>query len=122
VAIASIADTSVATGTDQFTFSSGISFVTPAAQKNNSIMFEILPESALDVNNVASFLPGGAGRSGFPGIEPGAEDTDASDGTGGWASWVDTAPTSGLYPTSFSVRASMVADNPNFDIYTINVR
>jgi len=59
------------------------------------------------------------GKSVFPGLEPGAEATAASDGAGGWASWLDTTPGAGLYPLSFGVWAYMAADDPNFDIYTV---
>jgi Tannase and feruloyl esterase len=57
----------------------------------------------------------------FPGFEPGAEDTDASDGTGGWANWLNTPPGGGLYPLSYGVWAYMVANDPNFDIFTVQV-
>jgi feruloyl esterase len=40
------------------------------------------------------------GRSLFPGIEPSAEDTAASDGTGGWASNLDAPPGNGVYALS----------------------
>ena len=61
------------------------------------------------------------GRSLFPGIEPGAEDTAATDGTGGWASNLDTPPGKGNYALSYGIWAYMVADDPNFDIFTVKV-
>jgi len=61
------------------------------------------------------------GRLLFPGIEPGAEDTAATDGTGGWASNLDTPPGKGNYALSYGIWAYMVADDPNFDIFTVKV-
>jgi hypothetical protein len=55
--IASIDDTSVATGTDQFTFSTGVSFTTSLTVKNKSVIFALTPSEHLDVNNIT--LPAG---------------------------------------------------------------
>jgi hypothetical protein len=47
---------------DQFSFpNSATSFTSGAALANQSIIFEILPEESLDINNVNAFLPSGQG-------------------------------------------------------------
>jgi hypothetical protein len=57
--IASILDVSTATGTDQFSFSSGTSFATDVGLKNKSVIFEIDPSTHIDINNLNQFGPAG---------------------------------------------------------------
>jgi hypothetical protein len=54
-AIASILNTA---SSDEYSFSAGTSFQFDAGLNPKTVIFEILPESCLDVNNLNSFLPG----------------------------------------------------------------